>query len=413
MEPRHYNKNKSAIFERPKQPLELNPQRAKSYVRNIVADDLPDITTEKMQKLAKKWRMGEARDAIPIRIIINAVREHLDEMNPYFQVLKKAEQTWYENWRLLYDIAHKLDLVCRYSAETRIYSVPVELVEQEAQAERDLRKGDIEWEDLKYAYSTEIDRRQAEILEIEKKIALIQEINDVATLSSYDLCNKNKISKKKSAGFFSSFCGCCHCCNNVDESDLQDPDAIKDLREHLLLEYRDNLVFKTKSLQEYADDAPPKPMQYRQALNDIKAKIYHLRIDFYRCQSKEAMLQCIRLYTVAMRLYYQIYGESPVVDSKPGIQKIIGDSDAVIANVKALFKQMIRGMRGHLSLLYCLQPNRVSFTTYLENFNLIKDQGVRDALLSGKENHKILSQLFVDYELPDREPMISNLHPKV
>jgi hypothetical protein len=189
--------------------------------------------------------------------------------------------------------------------------------------------------------------------------------------------------------------------------DSVDEQKLKSIRDRLLIEYNDNLTFKTNSLNEFCERAPLKPVKYRQAWNDIKARIVHDQLEFNRCQTKEVMLQCVRLYVTVLRSFHLIYGENPLAAVKRPLNaqhnsmtKISDEDEKTVGKAKELFKQMIVGMNNQLYHYYCLQPNRCDFTQYLDNFNRIADASIRDAILAGDKDDDLLAQLFTEFETP-------------
>ena len=378
------------------------------------ADDLPDITPYLIKKLGDSWNMKNLVDQSPISVIVSAVREHLDVMNPYFDILKDSQESWYQSWSYIYKIAQELDYAAESPDNEKFFSVSDSLRLLELQAHGNLGKADSDWEKAKINYTLEVDRRLAEIADIQKNIDLIKAANDVSSLEKYEEKPASFSSERKTGNpvCFSMFGSLFGCLNKREESVLpaapQTEQQLKDLRERLLVEYNNNLLFKTNNLNEFADMAPAKPTGYRQELNAVRAKILHQQIDYNRAQSKEVMLHCVRLYVIAFRTYYLVYGDNPLAEEKPyafasnvTIEKIQDDTDKVAGKAKDIFQQMIKGMKSHFSSLYCLQPDRCGFDKYLDNYNHIKQAEIRGAILAGHATDEMIDVIFPDFESPD------------
>lgn len=396
---------------------------SKKFKRDSEADDLPDITPALMKDLKSKWVMEDALDCHPVSQMVNTVRQHLDTINPYIEVVRHQQQAWHEAWLRVYSVAEQLDHAVDDAVENRYYSVPEELKIKELQAHSNLGRADSEWEEAKLQYSIEIDKRNNEILEIQNTIKLITETKDLGVLSKYDVRAANESAKASKHGKFTSLFsafGYHPVKPVVTDKVAADEEKLKCLRDRLLLEYNDNLIFKANNLKEYADNAPVKPTKYRHEWNAVKAQILHHQLEFYRCQSKEVMLNCIRLYMVASRAYELIYGERPLVDQKKRatesssmITKIQDEDDKIVAKAKDMFKQLMSGMNNQLSSYYCLQPNRCEFVQYRDNFNRIPSADVRDAILAGTADDDMLAAIFTEFETPLEAFQLSSTSPSI
>lgn len=380
------------------------------------ADDMPDITPELSAKLNDLWDGEEVDEDRPVRTLIAAVRGHLDAINPYIENLKDSQRSWYECWRFLYKIALSLDNASENAKFDRLYAAPESLYLQEVRARMNLGLADIEWEEAKRKYIDEIDKRGAEIAALNVKIKEVSEATEMSALAKY---NKKPAAKKSDVvsspkvtcwtSFLSFFAPRSRAPQQVPAVAAvpQDAAEFQSLRERLLKEFNDELIFKTKNLQEYADIAPTKTTKYREAYNEVKAKLLHDKIDYYRCQNKEVMLHCLRLYVLAFRTYYLIYGESPFTDSKQAvspltrIKQVYDEQDKSVLKAQELFKQMVKGMKVQMASFYCLQPDRCDFNKYLDNYNNIPKSEDRDAILSGKAPDEIIDMVFPEFEAPE------------
>lgn len=380
------------------------------------ADDMPDITPELSAKLNDLWDGEEVDEDRPVRTLIAAVRGHLDAINPYIENLKDSQRSWYECWRFLYKIALSLDNASENAKFDRLYAAPESLYLQEVRARMNLGLADIEWEEAKRKYIDEIDQRGAEIAAINIKIKEVTEATEMSALAKY---NKKPSAKKSDVAsspkatcwtsFLSFFSPRSRAPQQVAAAVVVQQDAaeFQSLRERLLKEFNGELVFKTKNLQEYADAAPTKTTKYREAYNEVKAKLLHDKVDYYRCQNKEVMLHCLRLYVLAFRTYYLIYGESPFTDSKQAvsplsrIKQVYDEQDKSVLKAQDLFKQMVKGMKVQMASFYCLQPDRCDFNKYLDNYNNIPKSEDRDAILSGKAPDELIDMVFPEFEAPE------------
>lgn len=380
------------------------------------ADDLPDITPELSTKLADLWDGDEVDEDRPVRTLIAAVRGHLDAINPYVEILKDSQRSWYECWRFLYKIALSLDNASEQSKFDRLYAAPESLHLEEVRARMNLGLADIEWEDAKRQYTDEIDKRSAEIADINTKIKEVTEATEMATLAKYNqkpATKKSQAAASSKATCWTSFLAFFAPKTRVPAQGLQAATGAEDatefqaMRERLLKELNSELVFKSKNLEEYSERAPTKTTKYRETYNEVKARLLHDKIEYYRCQSKDVMLHCIRLYVLAFRTYYLIYGESPFADGKanstaePRIKQIYDEQDKLVLKAKDLFKQMVKGLKVQMSSFYCLQPDRCDFNKYLDNYNNIPKPEDRDAILSGKASDEMIERVFPEFEAPE------------
>lgn len=392
----------------------------KIHRRDSEADDLPDITPELMEKLKLMWNIENAVEERPIRVLVDAVRAHLDNINPYFDIMKDTQRTWFECWQFLYKIAQNLDNASESYANLRFYSVPEALRLQELRARMNLGKADTEHQAAVVEFTNELDKRLAEINDLQRKLQEITDAKDMAALSKYEMVYGIKpAASVKSASMPKP--GCCALIFSlfapknrqaqpvvtVDRAQ-QDAQDFQDLRAKLITDYNYQIQHKTGLYNDYGDNGPTKSDKYRSEWNEIKAKILHNQIDFYRAQSKEVMLHCLRLYVLAIRTYYLVYGENPVADENKTstidagrANHVYDDHDKIVLKAKELFKQMVKGMKGHLSLLYCLQPDRCEFMQYLDNYNNIKSQEDRDAIIAGKAADEVLEKVFPEFESPE------------
>lgn len=386
--------------------------------RDNEADDLPDITPELMAKLNALWGLEETAEERPIHVLVRAVREHLDAINPYIEVLKDYQRSWYECWQFLYKIAQSLDHAAEEHMNARFYSVPESLRLMELRARANLGKDEADWEKAKLEYTIEYDKRREKLVALEAQIKEIEEAKDLTSLIKYDI-NFHEPSKSAAQKIPSKKPGCLSFLYVlfapkkpqqpvVDEKAKQDEQSFQALKEKLLKRYKDEATFQTNNLNEFGDVAPRKSNKYSMEWKEIKAKILHNQIDFYRGQSKTVMLHSIRLYTLAVRTFYLIYGENPVADIKEiaaleqkRIKPIVEDQDKLVLKAKDCFKQMVKGLKSHLSLFYCLQPDRCDFTTYLTNYTKISSQADRDAILADKATDAMLEKVFPDFEAPE------------
>ncbi len=380
------------------------------------ADDLPDITPELMAKLNALWGLEDAVEDRPIHVLVRAVREHLDAINPYIEILKDYQRSWFECWQFMYKIAQNLDQAAEEQLNIKFYSVPESLRMLELRARANLGKDNTEWENAKLEYTIEFDKRRNKLVALEAKVKEITDAKDLTALIKYDVNLHEEPAAKKTP---SRKPGCLSFLYvlftpkkpvqpPVDVKAKQDEQSFQNLREKLLKRYQDELEFQTNNLNEFGEAAPKKSDKYSSEWKEIKAKILHHQIDFYRGQSKDVMLHCIRLYTLAIRTFYLIYGENPIADAKEQamfeqkrIKQIYDDQDKLVMKAKECFKQMIKGLKSHLSLFYCLQPDRCEFTKYLSNYANIPKQEDRDAILAGKAEDDILEKVFPEFEAPE------------
>jgi len=394
--------------------------------RDPEADNLPDITPELLIKLNSLWNLEDIAEDRPVSVLIRAVREHLDAINPYIEMLKDDQRSWFECWGFLYKIAQNLDQAAEDRANMRFYSVPEDLRMKELRSRMNLGKADTEWEAAKAEYTNEFDKRLKVITALEADVKAISEAKNISDLQKYNVSLIARRQVEENGGHEvpkRTFCACIYslffrkpsssAINQVEAVQNQNQD-FQDLRAKLITQYNDEIKFKTDLLNIFGETAPKKSDNYRREWNEIKGKIMHDQIDFYRCQSKEVMLHCIRLYSLAFRTYYLIYGENPVADTSKTfdtdskkVEKIYDEQDKLVFKAKDCFKQLVRGMKNNMSMFYCLQPDRCEFNKYLDNYVNIRSAEERDAILAGNATKGMLEKVFPDFESPEEAFKIS------
>lgn len=385
----------------------MNSQRR----RDSEADDLPDITPELMKKLDTMWD-DDAHDQ-PVQCLVIALRGHMDSINPYMETLRDSNRAWYECWKFLYQIAQQLDLALQNESGKKYYSIPEKLKLEEMRARLDLGKTETDWAAAKERHFDKLDQIQREIRDLEAKLKSVKEADDLVTLTKYEL-NPGDFVKptltSRKPGCFSAFSTLFARKPRrpvVKTEEKQDPAEVQSVRDRLIREYEDQIRAKTNLYNVAGENIPAKPEKYRDAWNMAKAKMLHVKIDYYRCQSKEVMLHCLRLYILAFRTFYLIYGENPLVDTEQPIPvtmavSVLKDgSDNPVLKAKALFRQMVRGLKCQFGKYYCLQPDRHEFTRYLDHYNSIHQAEMRDAILAGVADEKMLEKVFREYEAPE------------
>ena len=390
------------------------------------ADDLPDITPELTERLRSLWSLEDVFEEQPARMLVDAVTEYRNALNPYMETLSVTKLEWFQCWQRIYTIILDLANAVDSDRSDRFYSIPEALLMREKLASGNLGKADSDLEEARQVYVTEFDRRREELVALQAKIKEIENAKDTVTLDKLDtsitsvqrLRNQQAVAKSECLSSFFSFFSCCQ--RSVDappaaavatNTTPQDQQVLQTKREKLLADYKHELTFKTDLLNEFGDRAPTRTDNYQTDLNEIKARIFHDKIDFYRCQSKDIMLHCLRLYVLSFRIYYLLYGEDPLLDPKklafqpkPKIKQLRDDvdiqRDQTLLKSKELFRQMMRGMKSHLNSFYCLQPDpdRCSFTNYLDNYTRIPKEEERDAILSGLATEEVLEKVFRDFE---------------
>ena len=282
----------------------------------------------------------------------------------------------------------------------------------------DISKADTEFAAANEAYTAEFDKGRQEIVRLEAKLKEIADAKDMATLAKYNkLHHAAKTSKKPGclSPFYAFFrYSPAKSAVTINVATPQGAQKFQELRDKLLREYEDEINFKTSSLNDFGDRAPKKQDNYRDAWRAVKAKIFHDQADFYRCQNRNVMLHCVRLYALTVGTYYRIYNENPFSGIKHADEeqfktgsKINDNHDKSVQKAKALFRQMIKGMKSHLGLFYCLQPDRCEFLTYMDNYNHIQKPEDRDAILAGIVTEEIMQQLFRDFESPEEAFQVS------
>ena len=405
----------------------------KKHRKDSESDDLPDITPKLMSRLNAIWKMADAPEEEPIKVVIEGVREHLDAINPYLEVLKNHERGWYNCWRFLYKIAEELDTVTAESVGVRFYVVPEDLRMQELRARMNLGKDEVDFKNAEEVYMTELDKRREKLVLLGSQIEEITAAQDIEALKKYDnsYAQQNIVSGSNHAkltGCLLSLYSFFSCKRNVlavnaasvAASPEEASQAFESMRARLLTEYNEDLRLETGMYNDFGDRAPTRSGNYRSVWNESKAKIYYDRLEYHRCQSKGVMLQCIRLYVLAFRTYYLIYGDNPLADrqardtvAQKRIRKIYDDQDQVVFKVQDLFRQLIKGLKSEFSKFYCLQPCRREFSVYLDNYNSIPKAEDRDAVLAGKgvEDSSVFAEgksmedlvdlVFNDFESPE------------
>lgn len=378
----------------------------KSRKRDSQADDLPDITVELMDELNEMWRIDEMLDDLPIEVLIKAVQTHFDAINPYFDAIKDAKVNWYTGWGKLRDLVEELDVASKDIDNTTFRSVPDQLRLQEVNARMNLDKDNSDWKILQDQYHDEFERRREELVDLEQRIATIKVATDIDVLKSLDYVKERPVVRAANSciNFFSSFF-------YVTEVPVEvESELLEVKRERLLKFYQELKASREISLNEFGDQAPKKPDRYRSEWNLIRAKIFYHQIYFNRRQSQAVMLQCMRLYVLAFRIYYMIYGESPLANTraqqavaKIKIAPITDEADEcamkTIAKIKPLFRQLFLGMDSLMKTFYCMRPDRFEFSDYLDKFNHIQSSAIRDAILAGDKSEVTLQYLFGDDEI--------------
>lgn len=304
---------------------------------------------------------------------------------------------WFERINKMYQVMKEIEDSLMLAKDNRFYSIPHLLEQKEINARLALSQSDAGYLAATRHYPEEIDRRQAEIMETERIIKLIESTADTNVLAQIKrpvLTNKEK--PVKLTGLSSLF---------SRKSNRAAP-----TRDELLAEYQQNLAYQKKSLEIFRNDAPAKPTKFAEDYLDALADIKFHWLDFYGCLSKEVMLQCVRAYVLAYATYYQIYLEYPNEEDRDivhlhdrRIQQIqdeqtLSEDELLAKKAKACFKQMLEGMKSNLLLFYCQQPNRRDFIRYLDNFKKIPDNKVRAAIIAGNDDPTIIDKVFPNFQ---------------
>ena len=66
----------------------------KHHRKDSEAEELPDITPELSDSLKVLWELRSLVEERPVKVMVNAVREHLEVINPYLEALKKSKRSW-------------------------------------------------------------------------------------------------------------------------------------------------------------------------------------------------------------------------------------------------------------------------------------------------------------------------------
>ena len=365
-------------------------------------DNLPDITPDLIAKMQSRWNMEGDNGKRPMCEFIAAVREHMDALNPYMEGYRNTQPSWHECWRFLYKIAQELDNAQEAAASEMFYSVPNELRLKKARARINLAKDDADWQEAKNKHWDEIEKRKEMITTLQSKIPAMMAATTLTELKIFELQKSSleTLSKPNYLSFLGSLF--VRKIKLVPQAPAVIEAEVKAMKERLLNEYNNEIHFKTNSLNEFLNTKPKEPQRYRKELNAIKAMIRYDEMEYYRTQTKFVMLHAIRLYVLAFRTYYLIYSDNPLLDEQK-------KSDN--ASAKILFKHMVKGMKNNLSLFYCMQPDRCDFNRYLQNYNKIPEQEVRDAILAGKASVEMLDLVFPHFQ--SREEVVDMSKPEL
>ena len=371
--------------------------KPRSIKRVSDADDLPDITERDINRLKLLWLPDVTQEEYPMRLLLKCIQQHLDMINPYFNALKDTQPTWYNGWRNLHKITQALSATLEVYKGMRFYAAPEDLTLAAAKANSNLHKADVEWELEKMQYSAEIDKRQKEIADIQANIKIISESNNFEVLNRYDV--RKQPGPKAKPGCFSIFSSLFR--RAPAGTQQQDDAKLKLLRDRLLLEYNDNLIFKTNSLREFSEVPPAKTDHYQYELDHVMAELAHHKAEFYRCQSRDVMLHCLRIYLIASRLFDQVYSQNDdklaPYNHKTATLKVREDDYKIAGKAKALFQQLIEGMYSGFYEFYCMQPSRYEFSQYLQNFNQIHMKETQEMILNGNASEEVLQLIFTEY----------------
>lgn len=372
---------------------------AKHLPRDTDADDKPDLPPSYLKELDVLWYIDSKSEDKPAVRFLNALRQHIDAIYPYFEDAEKQHPDWYDRINKMYQVMNGIENSLRLTKDERFYSIPNQLEQRELSARLAASQNDAKYLAATRHYPEEIDKRQMEIQESEKIIKLIEstvDTNILAQIKRPVISGKEK--SAKATGLSSLF------------SRKSKKESLT--KEELLAEYQQHLAFQKKSLEIFRNDAPEKSLRFAEdhleALADIK---FHW-LDFYSCLSKDVMLQCVRAYVLAYSTYYQIYLEYPIDEDRDIIHlhdrriqqiqddKPLSDDELFAHKAKACFKQMLEGMKGNLMMFYCEQPNRRDFIKYLDNFKKIPDNKVRAAIIAGNDDPTIIDKVFPNFQTP-------------
>lgn len=369
----------------------------KHLPRETDADDKPDLPANYLKELEILWFIDSKSDEKPIARFLNAWRQHVDVIYPYFEDCEQFHQDWYERMNKIYQVMKEMEDSVMLAKDRRFYSIPHFLEQKEINARLALSQNDAQYLAATRHYPEEIDRRQAEILETERIIKLIESTADkevIAKIKRPALPNNEK--PVKVTGLSSLF---------SRKSKREAP-----TRDELLAEYKQNLAHQMRSLEIFRNDAPAKPTKYSEEYLEALADIKFHWLDFYSCQTKEVMLQCVRAYVLAYTTYYQVYLEYPNEEDRDIIHlhdrriqqiqddQMLSEDERFARKAKACFKQMLEGMKSNLLLFYCQQPDRRDFIRYLDNFKKIPDNKVRAAIIAGNDDPTIIDKVFPNFQ---------------
>ncbi len=369
----------------------------KHLPRDTESDDKPDLPANYLKELEVLWFIDSKSEEKPIARFLNALRQHMDAIYPYFEDTEKCHKDWYERINKLYQVMKEIEDSIMLVKDRRFYSIPHLLEQKEINARLAVSQNEAKYLLATRHYPDEIDRRQTEIQETERIIKLIESTADKDVLAQIKRPVNPALDKStKVTGLASLF------------SRKSKKETLT--RDELLAEYQQNLLYQKKSLELFRNNAPAKQLHFAEdhleALADIK---FHW-LDFYSCQSKEVMLQCIRAYVLAYSTYYQIYLEYPNEEDRDIIhpydrriqqiqdEQLLSEDERFAKKAKVCFKQMLDGMKSNLLLFYCQQPNRRDFIKYLDNFKKIPDNKVRAAIIAGNDDPTIIDKVFPNFQ---------------
>lgn len=387
------------------------------------ADDLPDITPELLAELEAIWRHDDNIDQPYCDVLIKAVQGYFDAMNPYFETIKTTKADWWRGWSLMMEIVQMLYLATSDPANNQYYSIPDILRIKEIQARMNLDQDESDWLAMMDEYTTRLDKIREEIVAVQDKINLINTTKDWAVLKGLDKTTEAKptpVSTSKPS-FWSFFIPKSQR-TTVVEVKTSDPlpasEEWQSMQARLLAQYNQELANKSSMYNDFAETSPKKPSYYRSEWNQVRAKIFHHQLEAARCQTKDVMLQCLRLYVLAFRIYFVIYNENPLTDTnKPHsepIKKILDKQDMqaehTMAKIKLIYQKFFQGMDALMKQLYCKTPDRCDFSEYLNKFNHLSSEAERSAVLAGHASEEVLQQIFsVDDSTPKQLPSRSHL----
>lgn len=390
------------------------------------ADDCPDITPEDVKRLKQLFLMDDVSRVNPLDVLINAMIKYHDAIDPYINVLKEHKQDVFDLWQYLYKIILELDNAADILKQERFYVMDESLRVQEQLAMENLPKDEAETKKVQDEHMDDLDRRREEISMLGKKMEEIKNAKTLEELNKFDnnpatviRANVKTTQPPKPLDCWATLFSFFPCSQQepaapaVSVNPIQDARELSETRARLLKNYQDEINFKE---QNYNERMIPRPQtKYLSELNGIKAKIFYEQVKYFRCQSKEVMLICLRLYVLAFRTYYLAYGEDALAEDKTtpsankkkiaplrdNEDKNLIKAEQVVIKAKELFRQMVRDLRMHLNTYYCRQPDRVYFTDYLDNYVHIASSDERDAILAGRGTDEMIEHVFPEYETVD------------